>query len=487
MAFRLAGCASGAGRLMDLARMTMEGQGRIGSDTGGQDKHLPFVEPSSRPEFSNDAQRLSLRRNFLWTATGNVVYAGCQWGMLMALAKLGSPEMVGQFALGLAIGAPVMMFANLQLRTVLGTDVCDDFSFGEYWGLRLITSMVAVMVIALIAVASGHRQETVLVVVVVGIAKSVESISDLMYGLFQKYERLDRIAIALILKGMGSVVFFALAIWVTRKVVWAATALAGWWVVVLYLYEAKTASGLLSTFGKGDDRMAPSWGLPHLWKLAQLSFPLGLVTVLSSLNTNIPRYFVAGNLGEKALGYFAALAYVMVAGSTVMSALGLSAAPRLARYYLSNRPAYIRLLGKMLVLAIVLGVGGVVLAEFWGAEILSFFYRPDYAAYQPIFVSLTLASGLAFIASVLGTGMTSARIYRPQVPLTLAATLATLIVCWLGFSSYGLFSAAYALMAGAVVLVVGSALVLAATLTRVSQPPEGPITPPLIRTGPDAL
>ena len=46
-------------------------------------------------------QALPLRKNFAWTLTGNVVYAGCQWGMLMAIAKLGTPAMLGQFALGL--------------------------------------------------------------------------------------------------------------------------------------------------------------------------------------------------------------------------------------------------------------------------------------------------------------------------------------------------------------------------------------------------
>ena len=46
---------------------------------------------------------LTLRRNFSWTFAGNAVYAACQWGMLVVLAKLGSPEMIGQFTLGLAV------------------------------------------------------------------------------------------------------------------------------------------------------------------------------------------------------------------------------------------------------------------------------------------------------------------------------------------------------------------------------------------------
>src|SRR5262245_17210531 len=54
-------------------------------------------------------QPLSLRRNFSWSFAGNAVYAGCQWGMLMVMAKLGSPEVVGQFALGLAVTGPITM------------------------------------------------------------------------------------------------------------------------------------------------------------------------------------------------------------------------------------------------------------------------------------------------------------------------------------------------------------------------------------------
>src|SRR3982750_880645 len=61
---------------------------------------------------------VSLRRNFVETLFGNLVYAGCQWGVLVALAKLGNPQVVGVYALALAITSPVMLLSNLQLREV---------------------------------------------------------------------------------------------------------------------------------------------------------------------------------------------------------------------------------------------------------------------------------------------------------------------------------------------------------------------------------
>lgn len=121
---------------------------------------------------------LTLRRNFSWTFVGNFVYAACQWGMLVVLAKLGTPEMVGQFTLGLAVTAPVIMFTNLQLWAVLVTDAKNEYIFGDYLGLRLFMTGLALAIIIGITLVAGYRWETSLVILLVGLSKAVESISE---------------------------------------------------------------------------------------------------------------------------------------------------------------------------------------------------------------------------------------------------------------------------------------------------------------------
>ena len=84
--------------------------------------------------------RTSLRADFSWMFVGNAVYAGGQFATLMLLAKLVRPELVGRYALGLAVVYPVMMFANLQLRAVFTSDIRQQVSFGYYVGLRMLTT-----------------------------------------------------------------------------------------------------------------------------------------------------------------------------------------------------------------------------------------------------------------------------------------------------------------------------------------------------------
>lgn len=90
---------------------------------------------------------MTLRHNLSWTFAGNVVYGACQWGMLVVLAKLGSPEIVGQFTLGFAVTAPVLMFTNLQLRLVQATDAKHQYLFGDYCGLRLISTHIFIILL----------------------------------------------------------------------------------------------------------------------------------------------------------------------------------------------------------------------------------------------------------------------------------------------------------------------------------------------------
>jgi O-antigen/teichoic acid export membrane protein len=121
----------------------------------------------------------SLRTNFAWTFAGNAVYAACQWGMLVALAKLGSPELVGAFALGLAVTAPIVQFANLKLRSIQATDARHEYGFRDYLSVRLATSAVAFAVVIAAAFAGSYTPEPRIVIVAVGLAKVVESVSDI--------------------------------------------------------------------------------------------------------------------------------------------------------------------------------------------------------------------------------------------------------------------------------------------------------------------
>lgn len=364
--------------------------------------------------------RLSLRRNFSWNLIGNVIYAGCHWGMVVVLAKLTNPEMVGRFALGLAITAPIILFSQLQLRAVQATDARSQYGFGHYLGLRLATTGLALLVIAAVAGWGKYGVHTALVILAIGVTKAVESISDVFYGLMQRHERMDRIARSRILKGPLSLAALGGGVWATGNVFWGVVGIAAVWVLVLVTYDLRNARATLRECRAEQDPsgparawLAPVFGGRQLLRLAWLALPLGVVGALISLTSNIPRYFLEKYRGEAELGIFAALAYLVVVGNILVGAMGQSVVPRLAKYFAAGDIAsYQRLLLRLLGIGTLIGLAGVGLALFAGRMILTLLYRPEYADHVQIFVGLMCAGGLSYLASIMGYGLTATRRFR---------------------------------------------------------------------------
>lgn len=405
---------------------------------------------------------------------GNVVYAACQWGMLVAIAKFGSPEMVGQFTLGLAITAPVLMFTNLHLRTVQVTDAKRQFLFGDYLALRIIGTTLGMLTIGIIVATAGYRQDTSLSILWIAIAKAFESISDVCYGLIQQNEQMDRIARSMIVKGILSLILMTLGVYISGGVLWGTIGLAVAWGIVLVCLDLPNASKFtidssLSQSVKTRTSLQPfklakilphlnitmpqcRWDVETLTKLAWLSLPLGLVMMLISLNLNVPRYFIQNYLGEKTLGIFGALSYLMVAGSIVIAALCESASSRLAKYYAAaERRKFGMLLVKLMTICGGFGLGGILLASIGGKQVITMLYRPEYAQHQEVFIWLMLAAGISYVSSALGYAMTAARYFRVQIPLFMVVTATSALGCvWL-IPLLGMKGAALALVMAAAI------------------------------------
>jgi O-antigen/teichoic acid export membrane protein len=400
---------------------------------------------------------LSLRWNFAWILTGNLVYAICQWGAIVALAKLGSSFIVGQFSLGLAITAPVLMFTNLQLRAVQATDSRRLYSFGEYLRLRTALTLVGLAVIAAIAGFGKYERQTAMVILGVALAKGIETLSDIHYGLFQLNDRLDQSGKSMILRGILTMAALSTGLYLTRSVLWGCGGLALAWLAVLLFFDVRHGR----RFAGGPSRFTQAAKTRRPWGLIRVALPLGIATTMAALNLNMPRYFIHARLGERQLGIYSALAYTTVAMILVSDSLGHCAIPRLSRLYGGERLAEFRsLLLKLLVAGGLVGLAGLAVAQFMGARLLTLVYGSEYAAHSRIFLVLILAAAIYCVACMLTSAITSARCFRIQVPLYALVVGSNALACARWVPTAGLAGGAAAMVVAATVhLVLGAAVV----------------------------
>jgi O-antigen/teichoic acid export membrane protein len=418
-------------------------------------------------------ERSSLRADFSWTFVGNAVYAGGQFATLMLLAKLLQPERVGQYALALAVVYPVIQLTNLQLRAVMTSDTHQRTHFGNYFSLRLLTTLLALVVIFFITQLLQYDKELTSVVLIVGLAYAVEAISDVYYARLQLHDRMAEISKSLIARALLSVLALAVATYISRSLLWGVAGIVLARAIVLFGYDiCERTHGLDDEFKwvSRNEALAPRFDLRVQQGLLWLSLPLGIVVLLSCLNSSAPAYFIKHVLGERDLGIFAAIGFATSVGNMAVVSLGQSAFTRLARSYAAgDLGTFGSLLGKLLVFGAALGACGMILSKLAGREILTILFRPEYAERAELLPWIMAVGGVVYMAQFVGFGLTAAGYYNSQVILNILANLSLLAGCnWL-VARQGLLGAILAMLIAAIVQLVASVVTLVAAMRKNTQ------------------
>ena len=391
--------------------------------------------------------------------SGNTVYAASQWALVIIIAKLGSVVQVGQFAYALAMTTPVFIFSQLQLRGLQATDAAGEYSFAEYFSLRVATTAAAVLVVAalaFLAIDAGPQREVALAMAV---AKAIESVADVAHGRLQQIERLGAIAASFASRGVGGLLAFSLAFAVWRELVPAILAMTLWWMISYTAIEGRAVWNSGSVFS--GVHIAP------VLRLALFAAPMGVVMALSTLNVQLPRYFVEASLGAHGLGIFASLAAIPLIGTTVVNPLCQAASARLARaYYHDDRTGFRQTVGQLLIVAAGIGVGIAALALILGDRLITVIYSPEYAGYRRTFLMLIAWGAFSTVAAVLGTAATAARRIRVQVPILAISTVVTALAAMILVPRLGLTGAALAASLGTLAQALWFAAVLRSSLVR---------------------
>ncbi len=402
------------------------------------------VEPPQRP----------LGNSALWLISSNVTFAGCQWGAIVALAKLGAPEGIGHLGLALAVATPVVMVTGFALRSYQATDVLGYYSFADYLQLRLAANVVGGAIIAAAGMFGRLGAAAIAILIPIGAAKFIEATSETCYGLAQRHDRMRFIAISKAVRGALGLGALVAVVASGGSLAAGSWALAAAWAAFLLAVDLPFAATLEPPFAR------PRFGI--LWRLARESAPLGAVNGVFAVGQNVPRYLLQLSHGAAAVGYYTALSSMTPALSQLATSVCHAAAPRLGWHAAGDQRQYrrfvLQLLGWALAVAAVLTVSG----ALGGRPFLTLAYAPDYAGYHAAFVIVILAAGLALVNEVLGFAMIAARKQRTLLAvqclglLTMVGASATLI------PSFGVNGAALAAaVTTGVTVVAGARVVLA--------------------------
>ncbi len=405
---------------------------------------------------------LNLKGNIGITVVGTIVFAASQWAIVSILAKMSGPTQVGIYALAMSITGPIFALANMNLRAVQSTDVYEQFSTSDYTTFRTLTSISALSIIIVIALLFNKAIEVAGFILVYGIAKFFESFSELRYGQFQKAERMDLVSKSTMLRGLSSLCIFSITFHLTNNLIASGLSIACCWGLIAFQFDKWQAKEI----GYSTLTNTLNFNISNIKSLALKAAPLGFTVFTNTLNVNIPRYFLVEQMGAYQLGIYSALSYFIVAGATLINAMGQSATPRLAKLYATNLEGFMSLQIKLLSVALLVSIAALLVALLAGNQILVLFFTEAFITHDHLFPWVMAAGSCMHCSSMIGCGLTAMREFKVQAKLSVLVVLILFACCYPLIKLYGMVGAALAIMIAYIIKFIIACIIMKKSLSN---------------------
>jgi O-antigen/teichoic acid export membrane protein len=404
-----------------------------------------------------------LHHDASWISLGHSSYLGCQWLLVYAFAKLGGPDAVGVYALGLAISAPVIMLANMHLRELHASDAGGEYLLRERSALRLAGLGAGLVGIATLCSLMPWSIAVIGVVLAVAGAKAIESMSELGYGAMQAQRRFRSLAAAQVLRGVVGLAFGVTSFALTQQVLPAVLGVVCGWLLTFCLNDILALRRILGV----SDGLFPRCSGKRFWALFRQAAPMGIAGGLNTITLMSPHYAIQFHHDSTHLGLYVTLGYLLLPINILVLALGQAAVPRFAAAYQRGDGATIlRLVSKVAAVAVVVGLGSILLSAVVGSQILLVVYGTAWGDLRPVLVLLAIAGLLQWLATVFGFAVTAMRQLTHQLSIALITCSVSLVGSFALVPTHGLTGAAWSMIITSATLVSGYLVLFARSYRR---------------------
>ncbi len=353
--------------------------------------------------------------------------------------------LVGAYALANAITSPpLLIFSYLNLRAIQSTDVRRHHTLVQYVKVRVLTTVIALIITAMSAVLTATDTQAALVLLFVAVTKSAEAISDILNGALQQMERMDRVAVSMAATGLLGLLAAGIFLEFHARPIFAIAAIALARVAVLVFYDIPIGVAFTHAYAARSAKLGRrSASFRDLSHLAWTAAPLGLVMMLSTINSEVPKYFLGKFTGLTEVAVFAAFVYLLQAGNMVATAMAQSAAPRLAGIYAAGDFAkFKRLLVQLIVIGSLVGAVAICVVAIGGTDLIALLYPYEYARHISVLLWIMVAATLIYGGSFFGVALTAMHRYQQQVRLQFVVLGLAVLACALFVPKWGLAGAA---------------------------------------------
>lgn len=370
--------------------------------------------------FSNFFKEGSLKNNFIWSFVGNFFLLGCQWLILLVLARFGTPTILGKYALAIGIVAPIVALCDMQLTQIQITDIENKYSLKDYFFYRIIALLVFFCVLVVITFINSNEDKTL--VLLLFLARAFASLGEVIFGYYQSIEKFKVLSIIKIYRGLGGLLSIFIPLYFNLNLISTVICYVIVSIIIFLFVEFRSISGKIKS-----DRFSGFIGFKGLFKL---SFPLGLSNGLNSLTANIPKYFLNFYFGKDVVGYFSVVSSPITWLALIPGVMSQVIIPRAAQNFQKGHIAeYLIIFLKYTVMITFFLSLSAISIHFYGKELLSLLYGYEYGQFSWLLEVLAISILIASLGCIGPYTIITSKSFWIQFSASVLSLLTMLLGC----------------------------------------------------------
>ncbi len=337
-------------------------------------------------------------KNFLWNMIGTTLNSFLSLFLLIIVTRVNGIEISGSFSFIFTLTLILQMFSNYGGRIYQVSDYKDEFSFQEYLGSRVKTSLLSI--IFFVIMCFFYKFDLTLSIVAISLMglRIIETFSDIFYASFQKNNALSKVGISLTLKAVVIFLLFLILEIATKNIIISSLGILLSSILILVFYDIPNIKKYENIDFKFNN---------NIYDESKYIFLFGFVT---QLILNVGRFVGMKTLNDIEIGYLGILMMIPTVMTLISGFIVQPEIVNLTKLYEKKKKndlnSIIKIMKKNMWIFSCLCI---LLAIFLGAPVLGILYKLNFNNFKLTFVLLILAGTFNGLSSIYSNVLTIMR------------------------------------------------------------------------------
>lgn len=378
----------------------------------------------------------SFKKNFLWNSVGSTLYALTSLAFLVIVTRINGVDSAGDFTFAFSFVCLAQAIGTYAGRTYQVTERDDRICDTDYLYFRVLNCAVMIACAILFICSKNYSHAKILILLLLLAYRTLDSMSEAFFGIFQKNCNLFQVGISLTLRSGITVAAFLLVDIVSHNLILAIVSLLLSDFLIFIFYD------IIRLRKYNITRRQFRWN--NLLILARGGLPVFLFTLVSQAIPNAPKFAIDDMLSKSEQAYFG---IILMPATLMILCSQLIVHPcvvKLTHCLQSSRYRdFLRLTVSICAAVFIFGLLAALICALVGIPFLNFIYSIDVAAYFTPLMIIIAGSILHGIGIVISNSMIAMRKNNVQLAIYLIASLVAFSSSFALVGKWGIIGAAW--------------------------------------------